>query len=95
MLACRENGRIASRLVGWRDGTRGRCLRITWKTIAPPGVWLALYLNPVPAGLNANQWHYFAIFAAVITGLILESMPVGRGRPDRAHGRRYFGLCRA
>src|SRR4051794_11811431 len=32
---------------------------------------------PVPAGLNADQWHYFAIFAAVITGLILESMPVG------------------
>ena len=32
---------------------------------------------PVPAGLNANQWHYFAIFAAVIAGLILESMPVG------------------
>jgi anion transporter len=60
-----------------RDGTGGRCLRITWKTIAPLGVWLALYLIPVPAGLNANQWHYFAIFAAVITGLILESMPVG------------------
>ena len=36
-----------------------------------------LYLVPVPAGLNANQWHYFAIFAAVIAGLILESMPVG------------------
>ena len=32
---------------------------------------------PVPAGLNANQWHYFALFAAVIAGLILESMPVG------------------
>ena len=52
-------------------------MKITWKTIAPLGVWLALYLIPVPAGLNANQWHYFAIFAAVITGLILESMPVG------------------
>src|SRR5947199_5964840 len=32
---------------------------------------------PVPAGLNANQWHYFAVFAAVMPGLILESMPVG------------------
>jgi len=61
-----------------RDGTGGGCLRITWKTIAPLGIWLALYLIPVPAGLNANQWHYFAIFAAVITGLILESMPVAR-----------------
>ena len=52
-------------------------MKITWKTFAPLVVWLAIYLVPVPAGLNADQWHYFAIFAAVITGLILESMPVG------------------
>jgi citrate:succinate antiporter/L-tartrate/succinate antiporter len=52
-------------------------VKITWKTVAPLVIWLALYLVPVPAGLNANQWHYFAIFAAVIAGLILESMPVG------------------
>ena len=52
-------------------------MKITWKTIAPLGIWLAIYLVPVPAGLNANQWHYFALFAAVIAGLILESMPVG------------------
>jgi citrate:succinate antiporter/L-tartrate/succinate antiporter len=32
---------------------------------------------PVAAGLNANRWYYFAVFAAVITGLVLESMPVG------------------
>jgi len=44
---------------------------------APLGIWLAIWLLPVPAGLNANQWHYFALFAAVIAGLILESMPVG------------------
>src|ERR1051325_8891702 len=37
----------------------------------------AICLSPVPTGLNLNQWHYFAVFAAVITGLILESMPVG------------------
>ena len=59
-----------------REEKRG-CVKITWKTIAPLAVWLALYLLPVPAGLNADQWHYFAIFAAVIAGLILESMPVG------------------
>ena len=52
-------------------------MKITWKIIAPLAIWLALYLIPVPAGLNANQWHYFALFAAVITGLILESMSVG------------------
>jgi citrate:succinate antiporter/L-tartrate/succinate antiporter len=52
-------------------------MKVTWKTIAPLGVWLAIYLSPIPPGLNANQWHYFAIFAAVIVGLVLESMPVG------------------
>lgn len=52
-------------------------MKINWKMIAPLGIWLAIYLLPVPAGLSANQWHYFALFAAVIAGLILESMPVG------------------
>src|SRR6185295_19443661 len=54
---------------GRRGGKEGR-VKITWKTVAPLLVWLARYLVPVPAGLNANQWHYFAIFAAVIAGLI-------------------------
>jgi di/tricarboxylate transporter len=57
--------------------TLGAAVNIRWKTIAPLVIWLAIYLTPVPAGLNANQWHYFAVFAAVIAGLILESMPVG------------------
>ena len=52
-------------------------MKMSWRTLAPLAVWLAIYLIPVPAGLNVDQWHYFAVFAAVITGLILESMPVG------------------
>src|SRR3954471_16196270 len=60
----------------WRN-TGGPRVTIKWKMLAPLAVWLAIYLIPVPAGLNANQWHYFAVFAAVIAGLILESMPVG------------------
>jgi len=52
-------------------------MKIRWTTIAPLGVWLVIVLLPVPGGLTPNQWHYFAIFAAVITGLVLESMPVG------------------
>ncbi len=52
-------------------------MKLSWRTFAPLLVWLVIYLIPVPSGLNANQWHYFAVFAAVITGLILESMPVG------------------
>ena len=39
-----------------------------WRLFAPLVVWLAIYLWPLPAGLNVNQWHYFAVFAAVITG---------------------------
>jgi len=52
-------------------------MKVHWKSIAPLGVLLVLYVVPVPEGLKPNQWHYFAVFAAVITGLVLESMPVG------------------
>jgi len=48
-----------------------------WKMLVPLIVWLVIYLIPPPTGLNANQWHYFAIFAAVIVGLVFESMPPG------------------
>src|ERR1700754_1971007 len=58
-------------------GNRGERVKITWKTIVPLAVWLVVYLVPVPAGLAANQWHYFAIFAAVIAGVVLDSMPLG------------------
>jgi citrate:succinate antiporter/L-tartrate/succinate antiporter len=52
-------------------------MKIGWKTVTPPIVWLVIFLAPIPDGLKPNQWHYFAIFAAVIAGLILESMPAG------------------
>ncbi len=52
-------------------------MKFRWQAIAPLLVWLVLFLVPTPGGLNPNQWHYFAVFAAVIAGLILESKPVG------------------
>jgi citrate:succinate antiporter/L-tartrate/succinate antiporter len=52
-------------------------MRKNWKFWAPLAVWLVVYLLPVPSGLKPDQWHYFAVFAAVIAGLVLESMPVG------------------
>ena len=52
-------------------------MKISWKPLLRSASGCCSDLIPVPAGLNANQWHYFAVFAAVITGLILESMPVG------------------
>src|SRR5438552_6195228 len=67
----------AQRVLCRREFSKGAFMKIEWKTIAPLVVWLVIYLLPIPEGLNANQWHYFAVFAAVITGLVLESMPLG------------------
>jgi citrate:succinate antiporter/L-tartrate/succinate antiporter len=63
--------------LGAARGRRGEMMKLNWKTVAPLVIWLVIYVIPTPAGLNANQWHYFAVFAAVIAGLVLESMPVG------------------
>jgi di/tricarboxylate transporter len=38
-------------------------------------VGLALFLVPTPPGLSPNAWSYFALFAAVVVGLILEPIP--------------------
>jgi citrate:succinate antiporter/L-tartrate/succinate antiporter len=38
-------------------------------------VWLVLFLSPRPGGLGPSAWSYFALFAAVIVGLILEPIP--------------------
>jgi L-tartrate/succinate antiporter len=38
----------------------------------PLSVGAVIGLTPVPQGLSADAWHYFALFAAVITGIITE-----------------------
>jgi citrate:succinate antiporter/L-tartrate/succinate antiporter len=43
----------------------------------PLVVWLALQLVPVPRGLSADAWHYFAVFAAAIAALMLTRLPGG------------------
>lgn len=50
-------------------------MKITWKHFAPLAVAAAVALAPAPGGLAPHAWHYFAVFAAVITGLILEPLP--------------------
>jgi anion transporter len=60
-----------------RVARSGGVMQVSWKTVAPLAIWLGLFLWPTPVGLTASQWHYFAIFAAVIAALVLESMPVG------------------
>ena len=45
------------------------------RALPPLVIGTAIAVTPVPEGLSANAWHYFALFAAVITGIITEPMP--------------------
>jgi citrate:succinate antiporter/L-tartrate/succinate antiporter len=54
-------------------------LKVTWKTVAPLGSWLALYLIPVPGRPQCQPVALFAVFAASITGLI-PGIDAGRAR---------------
>lgn len=48
---------------------------IPWKAVIPILVAVVIALLPAPAGLAPYAWYYFAIFAGVVVGLILEPMP--------------------
>jgi L-tartrate/succinate antiporter len=50
---------------------RNRLLR--W--LVPIGLGVLILLIPRPDGLTPEAWHYFALFAAVIAGLITEPIP--------------------
>ncbi len=45
------------------------------KWVVPLALGLGLRIIPVPNGLTPNAWHFFALFAAVIAGLIAEPLP--------------------
>ena len=45
------------------------------KSIPPLVVGAAIALAPVPHGLSLNAWRYFALFAAVMVGIMTEPMP--------------------
>ncbi|WP_300156889.1 DASS family sodium-coupled anion symporter [Solidesulfovibrio sp.] len=45
------------------------------RSLAPFAVGLAVYCVPTPAGLSPQAWLYFALFLAVVAGLILEPVP--------------------
>lgn len=49
--------------------------RELWRAIVPVAVAVVLALLPAPEGLKANAWRFFAVFAGVIVGLILEPLP--------------------
>jgi len=46
-----------------------------WKVLIPIAAGAVLLLLPVPEGLKPYAWYYFALFVAVIIGLILEPIP--------------------
>src|SRR4030095_17113341 len=50
---------------------------VNWKYFAPVIVAAALAFAPAPAGLPQHAWYYFALFAGVIAGLMLEPLPGG------------------
>ena len=52
-------------------------MKITWKHFAPVVVGIVIALIPAPEGLPQHAWYYFAIFAGVIVGLMLEPLPGG------------------
>jgi L-tartrate/succinate antiporter len=50
---------------------------VSWKALAPIAVAIIVALIPAPAGLAPHAWYFFAIFAGVIVGLMLEPLPGG------------------
>src|SRR5688572_30059644 len=45
--------------------------------IATVLVGLAIWVFPIPEGVEPRAWHLLAIFVATIVGLILQPLPMG------------------
>lgn len=45
------------------------------KTAIPLCTGITIAIFPVPGGLTSNAWYFFALFVAVVVGLILEPIP--------------------
>ncbi|SIT36204.1 citrate:succinate antiporter [Paraburkholderia ribeironis] len=50
-------------------------MKAAWKALAPLIVVIVVAIIPAPEGLAQHAWYYFAIFAGVIVGLMLEPIP--------------------
>ncbi len=46
-----------------------------WRVVIPLAIIAIIALLPPPQGLAQHTWYYFAIFAGVIAGLVLEPLP--------------------
>lgn len=49
---------------------------MVWKALVSIIVAIVILIVPSPEGLKLTAWYYFALFAAVIVGLILEPIPI-------------------
>ena len=49
---------------------------MAWKALVSLIVAGVILIVPSPEGLKVTAWYYFALFAAVIVGLILEPIPI-------------------
>ncbi|EXU76902.1 anion permease [Erwinia mallotivora] len=47
----------------------------TGKSLIPSLTLVVMLLIPVPDGMPPQAWHYFAVFVAMIVGMILEPIP--------------------
>jgi L-tartrate/succinate antiporter len=47
------------------------------RAVTPIAVAVVIALLPAPAGLAQHAWYFFAIFAGVVVGLVLEPLPGG------------------
>jgi hypothetical protein len=59
-----------------RQEKQVRPLKNYWKALLPIVVGAALLFVPIPEGLKANAWYYFALFVAVVIALILAGVQV-------------------
>lgn len=56
-------------------------MKILLKALLPIILGVIIALIPPPQGLSMNAWLYFALFVAVIVGVILELPPFWRLTP--------------
>jgi L-tartrate/succinate antiporter len=52
-------------------------VKLPWKALAPIVAAVLIAALPAPAGLPQHGWYFFALFAGVIVGLMLEPLPGG------------------
>ncbi len=48
---------------------------MAWRATLPAVAGIGVALAPVPPGLAPDAWRYFALFVAVVVGLVLEPVP--------------------